>query len=206
VSYVEHLLIAETGTDEQSRYAVMAGVRLEDPAAAEARLRDTSDESVIEVLRGLAFEIRIVFASKQRIEAIGEDWRYGFLYELAAHTFDSNRQARRIGGYRLIAHLEEGRPFDFDWLGAYLTNASYSQARVHTRVLQRGAPLMALPALVARLFHGAVQEDRGRPSAARERYDALAPLIKHVEDLGFAISYAGKGTDADSIVRAGLST
>jgi hypothetical protein len=203
VSNIEHLLVAEAGTDDRSRYAIMTGVRVEDPAAAAARLDGAgADDDVIDVLRAQAFEIRIAFASKQKLASIGEDWRYAFIHELVECTFNPNRHARRIGGYPLIAHLPEGIPFDVDWLGAYLTNTTYSGARVQTRIVRRDAPLLALPALVARLFHDAVEDDRGRPGAARERYNAIASRVTHLEDLGLHISYWHRGTGADAIVRA----
>ncbi len=205
VSSVEHLLVAETGVDRGSRYAVMAGVRVEDPLAVAECLADESDGRVLDVLKDLAFEIRIAFASKQRLETIGDDWRYAFLSDLTVDAFNPNR-LDRPRGYPLVAHLPEGIPFDFTWLDAYLTGAHFGFIRVRTKVVAPDDRLLALPRLVAGAFHDAIESDRGRPGPARDRYDALAPLVTHVEDVGLNVSYFRNGNTADAIVRAGISS
>jgi len=203
VSSTEHLLIAETGTDDRSRYAIMAGVRVEDPAAVAERLADGGDKHVIAVLREAALEIVIAFASKPKLEALGEDWRYAFIRELASDRFDPNRL--RSTGYPLLAYLPEGTAFDLTWLDAYLANAAYRQVRVQTKVVAQDARVLLLPRLVARLFQDAIEDDGGRPNPARDRYDALAPLVRHVEDVGLNVSYSRPGTTADAFIRTSMS-
>ncbi len=203
--YVEHALIEEAGRDERSRYVVMAGVRIEDPAALARRLLDAGDDRVLEALRDVAFEIRIAFASTLKVAAMGEDWRYLFLRELVDTGFDMRRHERRGRRFPLIAHLPERLPLDYAWLGAYLTNTVYTGARVQARKVPDRSPLLALPALVARLFHAALEDERGRPSPARDRYDDIASLISHLEDIGLNVSYA-RGVVADAILRSSQSS
>ena len=116
---------------------------------------------------------------------------------------DSNRL--RSAGYPLVAYLQEGTSFDFTWFDSYLTNATYGQVRVQTKVVAQDERVLWLPRLVARLFHDAIEDDGGRPSPARDRYDALAPLVKHVEDVGLNVSYARAGTTSDAFIRASMS-
>jgi hypothetical protein len=204
VSSVEHLLVAEEGTDDRSRYAIMVGVRVDDPEAVAERLADAGDNCVLEVLRQVAFEIRIAFASKTRLQALGEDWQYAFMSELTRNRFDPNRlRAKR---YPLVTHLPEGIPFDFTWLDAYLANATYGLAQVRTKVVARDERVLLLPRLVARIFHDAIEDDASRPSAARDRYNALAPVVRHIEDVGLNVSYSHGGTTLDAIVRNSLSS
>jgi hypothetical protein len=186
MSGLEHLLVAETGTDSGSRYAVMAGVRVEDPAAVAERLADASDARVLEVLNDLTFEIQIAFAS-------------------ARNTFNPKRLERRPG-YPLVAHIPEQMPLDFTWLDAYLTGAQFGFSRVRTTIVAPNDRLVALPRLVARVFHDAVENDRGRPGMARDKYNALAPLVTSVEDVGLNVSYGPRGNTADEIVRASRSS
>jgi len=87
-----------------------------------------------------------------------------------------------------------------------LTNATYGLVRVQTKIVARDGRVLLLPRLVARIFHDAVEDDIGRPSAARDRYDALAPLVRHVEDVGLNVSYCHGGTTSDAIVRTSLSS
>jgi hypothetical protein len=204
VSSAEHLLVAETGTDDRSRYAIMVGVSVDDPEAVAERLTDASDNRVLAALCQVAFEIRIAFASEQKVKTLGEDWRYAFLKQLTRDSFNPNRQ-REIG-YQLVAHLPEGLPFDFEWLDAYLTTATYGMVRVRTKTIARDERILLLPRLVARVFHDAIEDDSDRPSAARDRYDVVAPLVTHVEDMGLNVSYCHGGTAADAIVRTRLSS
>jgi hypothetical protein len=203
VSSVEHLLVAEAGTDERSRYVLMVGVRVEDPQAVAERLTDVGDDQILAVLRQVAFEIRIAFASKQRLQALGEDWQYSFLGQLTQHSFNPDRHRAR--GYPLVVHLPEGLRFDLDWLDAYLTNTTYGGARVQTRVVARDERILLLPQLVARIFCDAIEDDIGRPSVARDRYEALESVVSHIEDVGLNISYFRGGTTMDDIIRASLS-
>jgi hypothetical protein len=46
----EHLLVAEAGTDPRSRFAVLAGVRVDDPAVAARQLAQADDERILEVM------------------------------------------------------------------------------------------------------------------------------------------------------------
>jgi hypothetical protein len=205
VPATEHLLVAETGADDRSRYAIMVGVRVEDPPAVAELLADGEDNRVIAVLREVAFEVVIAFASKQKLEALGEDWRYAFIRELTSDRFNPNRHRLRSTGYPLVAYLPEGTSFDFAWVDAYLTNATYGQVRVQTKVVSQDERVLRLPRLVARLFHDAIEDDTGRPNPARDRYDALAPLVKHVEDVGLNVSYSGAGNTSDAFIRASMS-
>jgi hypothetical protein len=205
VPYVEHASIEEAANDERSRYVVMAGVRVENPEAVARRLEGAGDDRVLEALRDVAFEIRIAFASKLKVAAMGEDWRYVFLRELVDTAFDMHRHERRGRSFPLIVSLPERLPFDYAWLGAYLTNTVYTGARVQARCVPDRSPLLALPALVARLFHDALENERGRPCPARDRYDGIAPLISHLEDVGLNVSYA-RGVVADAIVRSSQSS
>lgn len=203
--YVEHALIEEAGNDDRSHYVVMAGVRVENPGAIAARLNGAGDDRVLEALLDVAFEIRIAFASTLKVAAMGEDWRYVFLRELVDTSFDPQRYERRGRSFSLIAHLPERLPFDYAWLGAYLTNTVYTGARVQARCVPDRSPLLALPAFVARLFHDALENERGRPSPARDRYDGIAPLVSHLEDVGLNVSYL-RGVVADAIVRSSQSS
>jgi hypothetical protein len=203
VSSVEHLLVAEAGTDERSRYVLMVGVRVEDPRAVAERLTDVGDDQVLAVLRQVAFETRIAFASKQRLQALGEDWQYSLLGQLTQNRFNPDRL--RATGYPLVVHLPEGLRFDLAWLDAYLTNATYGMARVQTKMVARDERILLLPQLVARIFRDAIEDDIGRPSVARDRYGALESVVSHIEDVGLNISYVRGGTTMDDIIRASLS-
>jgi len=189
-----------------SRYAVLAGVRVDDPESVVKQLNEAGDNRVIEVLRQSAFEIRIAFASRQKIETFGDDWRYMFMRDIASNTFNPNRLRPRE--YSLVAYLPAGMPVDFAWLDAYLTSGTYDLLRVRTNVVARDDRALWLPRLVARYFLDAIEEDIGRPSLARSQYDAIAPLVGHIEDVGLNISYfpGGGGTSSDAIVRASQSS
>jgi hypothetical protein len=204
VSEVEHALIAETGTEEGSRYVVMAGVRVDDPAEVTRRLTDASDERIIELLRTLAFDIQIAFGSKQKLARFGDDWRYALMGDVVQRGFNPRRT--RQHGYPVVAYLRDGIPFDFEWLDGYLTNSSHGSVRVRCKVVAGDAPLLLLPGLVARRFHAAVEDDRGRPSAARDHYDAIAPLITALKDVGLDIIYGPQAIGADGIVRIAQSS
>ena len=200
----ENLLVGQVGMDGGSRYAIMVGVRVDDPDLVAQRLTDSGEGRVIEALRQLAYEIRIAFSSKEKLASIGDDWRYAFLLQIVSHTTSLHKQ--RPPGYPLIAHLPEGLPVEYEWLGAYLTNASAGLVQVRTKVVREGDRILALPQLVARMFHDALQGDVFRPSTARDRYDALAPLVTHIEDLGLNVSYCQQGTSASTLVREVLSS
>jgi hypothetical protein len=196
---VEHALIAETGTEESSRYVVMAGVHVDEPAEITRRLTGAGEERVVDLLQTLAFDIRIAFGSKQKLSGLGDDWRYALLENVVQRGFNPQREKQT--GYAVVAHLAESLPGDFEWLDAYLTNASYGLVRVQTKAVAHDDGLLLLPSLVARRFHDAVEDDAGRPTAARDRYDAIAPLVKAIEDVGLGIRYGHLGTAAASIVR-----
>jgi hypothetical protein len=106
----------------------------------------------------------------------------------------------------VVAYLPEGLPFDFEWLDAYLTNSTFGGVLFRSKVLAADHPLLLLPRLVARRFHAAVEDDRGRPTAARDRYQAIAPLIKGLEDVGLEITYGPRATGPDGIVRVAQSS
>jgi hypothetical protein len=202
VARVEHLLVAEAGTDARSRYVIMVGVHVDDPDAVAERLTDGGDDRVLDVLRALAFDVTIAFASKQRQEALGDDWRYALMNELVKSRFNPNRP----GWSPLVAHLPEGMPLDREWIDAFLTDANYGLVRVRTTIVRRDQRVLLLPQLVARLFQEAIEDDSGHRSTARARYDALAPLIGRVEDVGLHVSYFRGGTASDAIIRGSLSS
>lgn len=202
---LEHLLVAEAGTDAESRYAIMVGVHVDDPAAVAARLTELGDGLVVKVLRDVSFEITIAFSSKQKLATFGDDGQYALLSQIVRHRFISSRP-RPIEGYPLAVHLPRGIPCDPSWFDAYLSGASLGRVRVHTTIESADDRILALPRLVARLFLEALEDDDGRPGAARDRYDAIAPLVTHVEDIGLGVSYLRGGTGASSIVRSSLSS
>lgn len=195
MSTVEHLLIAESGTDDRSRYTIMVALRVDDCEELTASLADASDEQALGVLQRLAPPIAIVFASKRKVEALGEDWRCIFMRELAGYRFRLGRGK----GQPLIGHVPREMPLDFTWIDDYLTSGSFGLVRVKIRQA-RDERLLTLPRLVARIFKEALEDDASRPSAARARYDALAPLVKSVEDLGLHVSYCA-GITSEAIVR-----
>jgi len=195
----EHLLVARRGTDEESRYVVMVGARAEDPESVAHRVSALGGADVTEVLRDAAFELRIAFSSKQKLDAFGSDWQYAFLQEVVQDTFNPRRG--RTGRYPLVAHLPADLSVDAEWLDPYLTRATYGRVRVRTVTTDPGDRAFALPDFVARTFHDALEDRLGGSSAARDRYDALAPLVTHIEDVGFNISYSRAGTLSDALFR-----
>jgi hypothetical protein len=201
---VEHLLVAQAGTDERSRYVVMVGVRVDNLESLATRLITLGDTDVTDTLRELAFEIRIAFSSKQRLEGFGADWQYALLSEVVRDSFNARKS--RTMGYPLVAHLPDGLSVESGWLDAYLTGATYGLVRVRTEVVHRDDDVLALPRLVARIFHEAIEDGVSRPSAARDRYDALALLVTHIEDVGLNVSYSRDGTAFESLVRMSLSS
>jgi hypothetical protein len=200
---VEHLLVAQAGTDEGARYVVMAGVRVDDLESIAKRPSPLRDADVIDALRDLAFEIRIAFSSKEKLVRFGADWQYALLSELVRDSYTPGRN--RTTGYPLVAHLPDGLSEESGWLDAYLTGATYGLVRVRTEVVRHDDDLL-LSRLVAGIFHEAIEDDPGRPSAARDRYDALAPLVTHIEDVGLNVSYCRGGTASEALVRASLSS
>jgi hypothetical protein len=196
---VEHLLVARRGTDESSRHVVMVGVRVDAPDSVAHRLNTLDDADVTEALQNVAFEIRIAFSSKQKLGAFGDDWQYAFLCEVVRDTFNPRRGRTRR--YALVAHLPAELSVESGWLDPYLTRATYGRVRVRTEAADPDNRALALPEFVARRFHDAIEDDVGRPSRARDRYDALAPLVTHIEDVGLNISYSHGGTASDALVR-----
>jgi hypothetical protein len=162
-------------------------------------LSTLGEADITEVLRDAAFEIRIAFSTKQKLLTFGSDWQYAFLTEVVQDTFNPRRG--RTGRYPLIAHLPADLSVESGWLDAYLTRATYGRVRVRTVTANPDNRALALPTLVARSFHDAIEDDPGFPSAARDRYDALAPLVTHIEDVGLNISYAQRGTMSDALFR-----
>jgi hypothetical protein len=198
---VEHLLVAQAGTEEGSRYVVMVGVRVDD---LESITKVPADAAAIDVLRDLALEIQIVFSSKQKLNGFGPDWQYALLTGIARQTFNPRRS--RPEGYPLRVHLPYGLPVESDWLDPYLTGATYGLIRVRTEVVHHDDRLLWLARFVAHTFHEAIEEDVARSTAARHRYDALAPLVAHIEDVGLNVSYSRGGTAFEALVKASLSS
>ena len=130
----EHLFVAQTGTDEGSRYVVMVGVRVDDLKAIANPLIQLGDADVTNALRELAFEIRIVFSSKHKLDGFGGDWQYALLSEVVRDSF--NPRKSRTKGYPLVAHLPDGLSVEAGWLDAYLTGATYGLVRVRTEVVR----------------------------------------------------------------------
>ena len=82
-------LIAETGTDAESRFAVLAGVRIDDPAAVAQKLVDADEERILDVMQELATDVRVCFAAKHKLT---EDWACAFMAVLADHRFPGSRR------------------------------------------------------------------------------------------------------------------
>jgi hypothetical protein len=177
----------------------MVGARVDDPESVATRLSTLGEAEVTEALRDAAFEVRIAFSSKQKLVVFGSDWQYAFLRELVQDTFNPRRGRTRR--YPLVAHLPADLSVDAGWLDPYLTRATYGRVRVRTVAANPDNRALALPDLVARSFHDAIEDNLGRPSAARDRYDALAPVVTHIEDVGFNISYSRGGTVSDALFR-----
>jgi hypothetical protein len=195
----EHLLVARRGMGESSRHVVMVGARVDDPESVANRLSSVGEAEVTEALRDAAFEVRIAFSSKQKLIALGSDWQYAFLREVVQDTYNPRRGRNRR--YPLVAYLPADLSVESAWLDAYLTSATYGRVRIRTVTASPDSRSLALPDLVARAFHDAIEDHAGHPSGARDRYDALAPLVTHIEDVGFNISYSHGGTVSDALFR-----
>jgi len=193
------VLLAEAGMDEGSRFAVMVGVRIDDPSLITDRLTDGGDGGVVEVLRDVAFATRISFASKRQLGSEGRDWPFVLVANVVRYHWSPDRPRCPV-----IAHAREGGPFDVEWSDAFFTNQSYGPVRVRTEIHHRDDRLLLIAETVARIVQAALEDDPDRPSAARERYDVLAPFVS-LEDVGANVTH-GRGVTADELVRMTVRT
>ena len=195
-----HLLVCEAGTDTRSRFGALVGVYVDDVAAVTEHLASNGDDDrVFAALRELAFEIKICFAAKHKLAPLGGDWIYALMTCLVDRMWDPDRHRAPV-----IVHLRQAFPLDLEWLDDCLTASMFHRVNVRMQVLDASERRLLLPELVARVFHAAVEDDPDQPSAARARYDELAPFITRIEDVGRDISYFDNATSSDELVRTSL--
>jgi hypothetical protein len=187
----EHLLVAEAGTDAQSRFAVLAGVRVDDPAVAAQQLAQTDDERILEVMQALATDVRICFAAKGKLQ---EDWACAFMAVLVDHKFPSTFRP-------LTVHVRHTLDVDLDGVSEYLAAVDYGAIQVRARRVDASERYLRLPDLIARRFHEAAEDDVDRPSVARAKYDRIVPRLRLVEDLGCNLTYGAGAAFSAALVR-----